>query len=134
MDNSTLFARFIGPYIMVIGIGLLFNLKVFLRIMEDFFKNSALVYITGLITFVAGLAIISFHNVWGMDWPVIITLFGWSALIKGVWLVVFPASSAKVSEVFVKNIKLAVIPWIIMLALGIFLTIKGYSSGICPVS
>jgi len=29
MDNSILLAKFIGPYIMVIGIGLLFNAKDF---------------------------------------------------------------------------------------------------------
>ena len=126
MDNSILLARFIGPYIIVIGIGLLLNLKYYQSIMEGFFKNPALVYITGLITFVAGLAVILFHNIWAMDWRLIITLFGWSALIKGAGLVVFPGVYAKMTGRFLKNIKLVAIPWAIMLAISIFLSAKGY--------
>lgn len=131
MNNSILLAKFIGPCIIVIGIGLLFNLKVYQKIMEDFFKNAALVYVAGLITFVAGLTIILFHNIWVLDWRLVITLFGWNILIKGTWLIVSPETTAKVSDVFARNIKLATIPWIIMLAIGVFLAAKGYSIGTC---
>ena len=31
----------------------------------------------------AGLAIVLYHNVWALDWRVIITLFGWMAVIGG---------------------------------------------------
>ena len=31
----------------------------------------------------AGLAIVLTHNVWVADWPVIITLLGWLAVISG---------------------------------------------------
>ncbi len=134
MDNSILLAKFIGPYITVIGIGLLFNQKSFQKIMEDFLKNAALVYVTGLITFVAGLAVVISHNLWVLDWRVIITLLGWNVLIKGARLVISPDTSAKMAAVFVKNNKLVIIPWIIMLAIGIFLTTKGYGIGMCPLT
>jgi len=94
--------------------------------MEDFFKNSALAYLTGLITFVAGLAIVLFHNLWVWDWRLIVTLFGWNALLKGAWLVIYPGSASKIANKFAKNMKWAVIPWIIMTAIGVFLMIKGY--------
>jgi len=126
MDKSIFLAQFIGPYIIVIGIGLLFNFKVYQKIMEDFFKNAALVYVTGLLTFVAGLAIVLAHNRWGWDWYIMITLFGWNVLIKGVWLVIFPGSSAKMAALFVKHRKSVVIPWVVMLAIGILLTYRGY--------
>src|SRR4030042_1562215 len=124
MDNSILLAKFIGPFIIIIGIGILFNTKIFLRIGEDFFKNSALVYISGIVTFLMGMAIVLFHNIWVADWRVIITLFGWSTLIKGAWLIILPGTLAKVSQIYLKNIKFLVVPWIIMIALGILLTVK----------
>jgi len=133
MDNSILFAKFIGPYIMVIGIGLLFNSKAFQKIMEDFSKNSALVYLAGLITFVAGLFVTLFHNLWVLDWRIVITLFGWSIFIKGAWLIISPDTSAKMAASFAKNHKLVIILWVIMLAIGVFLTTKGYRIGTCPV-
>lgn len=130
MDNSILLAKFIGPFIIVIGIGVLFNIKIFRQIGEDFFKNSALVYVSGLVTFIMGMAIVLFHNIWVADWRIIITVFGWSTLIKGAWLIILPGTLVKVTEAYVKNIKLLVIPWIIMLAIGIFLTVKGFLMGI----
>jgi len=126
MENSILLAKFIGTYFIVIGVGLVFNLKVYRKVLEDFFKNSALVYVTGLITFIVGLAIVLSHNIWVADWRVIITVSGWTALIKGAWLIILPGTLVKITEAYVKNIKLLVVPGIIMLAIGTFLMIKGY--------
>ena len=126
MENSMLIARLMGPFIVLIGVGLLFNTKVFVRIMTDFFKSPALIYISGLITFVAGLAVVLFNNIWVADWRVIITIFGWMTLIKGAWLTVLPDMAIKMARTFKKNLKLAMIPWSIMVILGISLIFKGY--------
>ena len=126
MNSSMLLARLIGPYIIVIGVSLMFNQKIFQKIMEDFPKNPSLVFVTGLLTFVAGLATVLFHNIWTADWRVIITIFGWIALIKGVLLVILPGTLLKTTKIYSDNLKLVLIPWGIMTLLGIFLTIKGY--------
>jgi uncharacterized membrane protein len=126
MERSLLLARFIGPYIILIGIGLLLNRKTFRKIMEDFPKNHSLVFVTGLMTFVAGLSIVLFHNIWVLDWRLVITLFGWVALIKGAWLVLLPETLNKTTALYVANFKLVLIPWFIMLLVGFFLTLKGY--------
>lgn len=128
MDTSILLAKFLGPFIMVIGIGLLFNIKRYRKILEDFRKDSALIYVTGLITFVTGLAIVLLHNLWVGDWRLIITVFGWITLIKGAWLVILPQTLARVGDMYLKNMKRVVVPWIIMLAIGIFLSVKGYGA------
>jgi uncharacterized membrane protein len=126
MDSSILLARLMGPYIIVIGASLMLNQKIFRQIMEDFPKNPSLVFVTGLLTFVAGLATVLFHNIWVADWRVIITIFGWIMLIKGVFLVVLPGTIAKTTKIYSNNLKLVLIPWGIMILIGIFLTIKGY--------
>lgn len=126
MDSSILIAKFIGPFIIVIGTGVLLNTKSFLRIAEDFFKNSATVFITGLCTFMAGLAIVIFHNIWTADWRAIITVFGWLTLIKGASIVILPAKMSKITDILLKHIKFVIIPWTIMFAIGIFLTVKGF--------
>ena len=128
MDSSILLARLMGPYIILIGVSLIFNQKIFLQIMEDFPKNPSLVFITGLLTFVAGLATVLFHNIWVWDWRIIITIFGWLVLIKGLLLVVLPGSVGKTTKIYAGNPKLVMIPWGIMILIGIFCTIKGYFS------
>jgi uncharacterized membrane protein len=94
--------------------------------MEDFPKNPSLVFVTGLLTFVAGLATVIFHNIWVADWRVIITIFGWIMLIKGILLVLLPSAMIKTTKIYSDNLKLILIPWGVMILIGIFLTIKGY--------
>lgn len=41
------------------------------------------VYLTGTLFFVAGLAIVRAHNLWVRDWPVLVTATGWFFLVLG---------------------------------------------------
>jgi hypothetical protein len=43
------------------------------------------VYLSGVLMFVAGLAIVRAHNHWARDWTVLITLSGWFSLILGLF-------------------------------------------------
>jgi hypothetical protein len=126
MDNSVLFAKFMGPFIVVIGAGLLLNRKAFQEIMEGFTEDKALIFISGLMTFIIGLAMVIFHNMWITDWRLIITVFGWLTLIKGVILIVFPDRVIRMTDMYKKHIRMIMIPWSIMIVFGIFLMMKGY--------
>jgi uncharacterized membrane protein HdeD (DUF308 family) len=42
------------------------------------------VYLSGVLMFVAGLAIVRAHNVWTRNWTVLVTLCGWFFLVLGV--------------------------------------------------
>ncbi len=54
----------------------------------------ALLLISGMLTLVAGLAIILTHNIWrGGGAAVIVTIIGWAMLIKGAALLVVPPVS-----------------------------------------
>ena len=41
------------------------------------------VYLSGVLMFVAGLAVIRLHNVWIRNWTVLVTLTGWFFLLLG---------------------------------------------------
>ena len=66
-------------------------------------KDKAFVISTGYITLLMGLITVVLHNVWTYDWPVIITILGWSTLIKGIMKVGFPEVIHKQSKKFKKN-------------------------------
>jgi len=126
MENSIFLAKILGPYCIIVAVGILLNLKSYQKILKDFCKNSALLYIGGILALLFGLLILLFHNVWAANWTVIITIFGWLALIKGVWLIIFPNTVAKLTEVYQKNTVLLKVPLFIVAIIGIFLTIMGY--------
>lgn len=126
MGISILLARFLGLLFVIITAGVLLNLKNYQKVMEDFFENPALVYIGGLMALVFGIFLVMFHNIWALNWTVLITILGWSSLIKGILLIVFPNMIFKMTEMCRKSTAVLAVHVIIILALGVFLTIMGY--------
>jgi len=41
------------------------------------------VYLSGVLMFVAGLAVVRVHNIWARNWTVLVTLTGWFFLVLG---------------------------------------------------
>jgi energy-coupling factor transporter transmembrane protein EcfT len=57
--------------------------------------NPPMLFIVGLATLIAGLAMVLVHNVWcGGALPIIVTLVGWLTLIKGLLFLFLPAGAA----------------------------------------
>jgi len=126
MGNSILIAKILGPYMAIVAIGLMCNMKFYQRMIEDFFKNTALIYLGGIMALAIGIVIVLFHNVWVAGWRVIITIFGWGGLIKGVWLIVFPNSLGKLTQIYQQKPALLRVHMVIVLVVGLFLIVKGY--------
>jgi len=126
MESSIFFARLLGPYFVIVAIGFLFNLKTYQRLLEDFCKNVALIYIGGVLALWFGLVVVLFHNVWVANWTVIITIFGWLGIIKGAWLIILPNTVARFTEAYQKKTVALTVHLAVVLALGIFLMVKGY--------
>jgi hypothetical protein len=125
--NATLFiARMFGLYIIIMAFILLFRRGLFQKFMEDFSKNYAVLFLTGIFTLFFGLAIVLTHNIWVMNWTVIITILGWLALIKGIWFLAFPDSISKFSHFYTKAKVFPVVHAVIALLFGIYLTYMGF--------
>jgi len=127
METSIFIARIFGLCYLIIGTGLLVNRKAFQKIMEDFGKDAALVFFSGLFALVVGVAIILTHNVWAANWTVLVTIIGWGGFIKGVWMIVFPESVPKFMKIYRKNENLLIIHSLAALIFGIVLAFFGFS-------
>ncbi|MDP8216212.1 MAG: hypothetical protein P9L98_02675 [Candidatus Kaelpia imicola] len=126
MNISVFIAKLLGPCFSIIALGIIFNPKFYQKMMEDFTKSSASIYFGGLFALLFGLLVVLFHNLWVRNWTVIITIFGWSGLVKGIWLILFPGSVSKFMQIYKNNSILLKIHSVLILALGITLTIFGY--------
>ncbi|MDP2927962.1 MAG: hypothetical protein Q8N80_04115 [Candidatus Omnitrophota bacterium] len=129
METSVFIARIFGLCYLIMGAGFLFNRKAFQQVMEDFCKNAAVVFYGGLFALVIGIVIILTHNVWVANWIVIITIIGWLALIKGIWIIVFPNTVYKFMQAYQKNKSLQIIHPIIAFILGTILSFFGFFAG-----
>jgi hypothetical protein len=127
MDTSIFLARLLGPSMLVIGLGLLLNRATYRDMSLEFLDSPALIYLAGLIAFVAGLAIVLTHNVWVAGWPVVITIFGWVSLAAGIFRIVFPASVAKLGRRLIDSQGFLIGGIAVYLLLGAWLSYAGYA-------
>jgi hypothetical protein len=126
MGNSVFLARLIGPLMLTVGIGIFVNGAIYRMLADEFLRSRALIYLSGLLTMTAGLAIILTHNVWRADWPVIITILGWLAAIGGAVRIIAPQGTERVGRQVLKYKHGLTIAGAVWLALGAVLCLFGY--------
>ncbi len=126
MEISVFLAKLIGTYMVIVAVGFLVNRNIYQRLIDDFFKSPALTYMGAALAIITGLLIVLMHNVWVIGWPVIITVFGWLGLIKGILLIIFPGLVVKLTHVYQKMPGLLTANLIVFLLLGMALVFKGY--------
>jgi uncharacterized membrane protein len=126
MANSTFMARLIGPLMLAVGIGIFANGQVYRALADEFLRSRALIYLSGLLAMTAGLAIVLTHNVWRAEWPVIITILGWLAVIGGAVRIVAPQGTERVGRAMLKSKFALTIAGTVWLAVGAILCLFGY--------
>jgi len=126
MPTSLFLAKLIGPLFLAVGVGLIANAAVYRKFAEEALASLALIYLTGLLTMTAGLAIVLSHNVWAPDWRVLITLLGWLAAIGGAVRIVMPQGTQRIGRKFLKHPQGVIIAAAIWLAVGAVLCFFGY--------
>ena len=79
------------PYLIAISGGMLVNRRRTLATLDEMARSGPWMLFSGMVATAAGLAIVLGHNVWsGGALAVVVTLFGWAALLKGVSLLLVP--------------------------------------------
>ena len=96
MQPARFIARLIGPAYLAVGIGILLNGSFYSGLVAEAVKSPTLIYFSGLLALVSGLAILNVHRSWS-GWPVLITIIGWLLVIGGAVRLVLPATTAAVS-------------------------------------
>lgn len=98
MDITIFLARFWGGLFIILGLQ-----SVFANLLGRTIKMTevrAITVATGYITFLLGLATVILHNIWVPNWKVVITILGWTTLLKGITKVGFPEQVHKQAQMF----------------------------------
>ena len=130
MNTSRSIARLLGPVLLVIGIGMAFGLMMegagYSSLLKEFIANRALIFLTGILALVAGVAIVNVHNVWVPDWRVIVTVLGWLLVLRGIMLLVFPLTVQVFGDRLVASEAGVTAGAAVTFVLGAVLCIMGY--------
>ena len=102
METSILIAQLAAVVYLTVGVGMLVSGDYYRKAFDKMFKEAGIWYLGGLMALISGFLIIKFHNVWE-GWPILVTLLGWLALLKGLLIFIFPEGFMDWSAGFVKK-------------------------------
>jgi len=123
MDLSTFIAQLLGLIYVVVGFGILADQGRYRALFDDILRSPHFMYLSGLLSLIAGFLIVTFHSIWVKDWPLIITLIGWLALIKGMLILVTPKIVLRRARFWLQRMQLA---GMLTLVLGLILGYFGF--------
>jgi hypothetical protein len=130
MSSRTRFlSRLIGLYLILFSLATAAHKEATVELMTAFVRNAPELFISGVIAVAAGLAIVLNHNVWsGGVLPVVVTLFGWLMLIKGVFLLFLsPVGTYEFLLAGLQYARFFYLYTAILLVLGVYLTYAGFA-------
>ena len=124
MSQTTIFlGRLLGLYLVAISIGMLANRRLTLASLDEMARSGPWMLFSGMVATAAGLAVVLAHNVWsGGALPVVVTLTGWVALLKGVTLLLIPGEQIAASYKGIGFERFFHAWMVVVLALGLWMT------------
>ena len=128
MQTSIFLARLLGPALLVVGIGILLNRNYYRGMTKEFVASRPLFYLAAVIGVLAGLTIVLVHNVWVLNWRVLITLFGWINLLRGAFSILLPEQSFAFGGRMMANKNMPMIPGVVALLIGLTLCYFGFTA------
>ncbi|MFA5084398.1 MAG: hypothetical protein WC475_03425 [Candidatus Paceibacterota bacterium] len=94
MTLSNYLAELWGITIVVVSLALLIKPKRLEKLFADA-ENEATMFFWGIVSLIIGIAMVLAHNLWVPDWRVVITILGWSSLLKGLDVLFLPERMRK---------------------------------------
>ena len=130
MSRLTIYlGRLIGLFLLIAALAMLLDRDSVIEMATALIDDRALLLIVGLIALGIGLAIVVGHNVWkGGLFPILVTIFGWSQLLRGLVLLLLPAEA---QIAFFQYMRLEDYFYVyagIPLVLGAYFTYAGFTS------
>lgn len=127
MTTSKMLAGLMGPTLVAIAASMLVNFASFPELAEQISRDPGVIFLSGILLLVAGLAIVRAHNIWVGGWPVLVTILGWLAILSGLVRMLFPIRLAAMAAEIAHTPGAMIAAVLVLLVLGGFLSIKGYS-------
>jgi hypothetical protein len=128
MQTSVFLARLLGPTLLLVGAGILLNQRYYRGMTSEFIASRPLFYLASIIGVVGGLAIVLVHNVWVLNWRVLITLLGWINLLRGAFSILLPEQSFTYGGRMIGSQYMPVTGGVVALLIGLTLSYFGYTA------
>ncbi len=97
MQNAIWLGSIFGPFLMILGIWMLFYRDNMMKVVASIKGNPGTLYLIGILNLFVGLVAISEFNEWSWGLSTLVTLFGWVLLARGLMVFFLPQVMLKKS-------------------------------------
>lgn len=127
MVLSIFLAKLLGIYFLIIAGAWLVRKDPFDQSIKEFISSRGLIFLSGLMNILFGLAIAIGHPIWQLNWMGLITLLGYLMIFKGIFRVIF---TERAQRGMLKIIDKGYWPSVaLLIVLGGILTYSGFMLG-----
>jgi hypothetical protein len=119
-------SKLLGPVILALAIPMIAEPRRLQETTQRFLADSPLVLVSGVLAMTAGLSIVNTHNVWVLEWTLIVTLFGWALVLGGASRIVAPSIVSAAGTAMMERPTATRAVGVLWACLGAFLTFKAY--------
>jgi vacuolar-type H+-ATPase subunit I/STV1 len=129
MSPRTIYlSRLFGLSCILVALPMMFHKQAVMEMDTGFLRDPSIMFLTGVLTLVAGLAMVLAHNIWsGGALPVVVSILGWLTLIKGImFLLLFSGDAVGLYLGTLHYNQLFYFYMAICLVIGIYLTWGGF--------
>lgn len=130
MELTILLSKVFGLYMLIAGAGVLWRQRFFMPVLGAFAEDRLVRVVIGALELMAGLFLVNLHTVWG-TWPeIIVTLFGWTMFLEGVYYLL--ASDNSVDKLVRAFNNKTWFRWSALAAIVLGAYLAGYGYGLWP--
>jgi hypothetical protein len=126
MELSNFLAQLFGLTLAIYAVALMQQPKLIRSLMRELGDNTLVTLLFSFVAITGGLAIVLTHNIWEWSWVVIITIFGWVSLLKGITFLMAPKLLAKVGSGVYGTPGKTRLSLFVVLVVGLYLAGSGF--------
>lgn len=126
MNITNYLAELWGILMIVVSLALIVKDK-YIKTLFSSITTDLGMFLYGIFSTTIGTAMILAHNIWTKDWKVIITIFAWAALLKGLAQLFMPEKSKEMIKK-AENFPYLSYALLVVLVVGLVLTYLGFTA------
>ncbi|MBV8177804.1 MAG: hypothetical protein JO045_03120 [Mycobacterium sp.] len=124
--RTRMFARVLGPFSVIACVTAVVRASDMRTLVSDFGANPLWPWVAGAFVLVGGLIIVALHQYWRSAAAVIVSLLGWLLVLRGLFLLAFPATFMSMANSVVGAGALWRTVCICFALIGLYLTYVGW--------
>jgi hypothetical protein len=123
---TRMFARVMGPFLVVITATAVARASDMRALLTEFGAYSVWSWVTGAFVLLSGLVVVALHQHWRGLPAIIVSVLGWLATLKGLFLMAFPATYLSFASTALDAATWWRTGFVAMAMVGLYLTFIGW--------